>query len=97
MPAGEIVALGLPGLVVLMIVLTALYFGIFAGLQGRTPGARACGLRPLDTPTPVHLETVVRRALRAFLVEASLGVELASRRSASRLRATSPYGSSSTP
>jgi hypothetical protein len=97
-PAGEILAFGLPGLLLLLAVLTALYFVIFAGVQGRTPGARACGLRPLETPAPVHLETVARRALRAFLAEASLGVELASRRSASRhLQTTSPYGSSSTP
>ena len=97
-PASDIVAFGLPGLLVLLAVLTALYFGIFAGVQGRTPGARACGLPPLETATPLHLESVTRRALRAFLTEASLGVELASRRSPSRqLQTTSPYGSSSTP
>ena len=97
-PAGDIMAVGLPGLLVLLAVLTVLYFGIFAGVQGRTPGARACGLPPLETVAPVQLESVARRALRAFLIEASLGVELASRRSPSRqLQTTSPYGSSSTP
>jgi helix-turn-helix protein/RDD family protein len=96
--AGDIMAVGLPGLLVLLAVLTVLYFGIFAGVQGRTPGARACGLPPLETAAPVQLESVARRALRAFLIEASLGVELASRRSPSRqLQTTSPYGSSSTP
>jgi hypothetical protein len=97
-PPGEIVALGLPGLLGLLGVFTSLYFGIFAGVQGRTPGARACGLPPLDTRTPVHLELVARRALRAFMIEASLGVELAARRSPPRqLQTTSPYGSRSTP
>jgi hypothetical protein len=97
-PAGDILASGLPGLLVLLAVLTALYFGIFAGVQGRTPGARACGLPPLETASPVHLELVARRALRVFLIEASFGVELASRRSPPRqLQTTSPYGSRSTP
>jgi helix-turn-helix protein/RDD family protein len=97
-PAGDIMAVGLPGLLVLLAVLTVLYFGIFAGVQGRTPGARACGLPPLETAHPVHLESVARRALRAFLIEASLGIELASRRGPSRqLQTTSSYGSSSTP
>jgi transcriptional regulator with XRE-family HTH domain len=97
-PPGEIVALGLPGLLGLLGVFTSLYFGIFAGVQGRTPGARACGLPPLETASPVHLDLVARRALRAFLIEASLGVELASRRSPPRqLQTTSPYGSRSTP
>jgi transcriptional regulator with XRE-family HTH domain len=95
-PSAEIIALGLPGLAVLLAVVTALYFVIFAGVEGRTPGARACGLPPLDTPTPVHLDTVARRALRVFVAEASLGMEFAWRRNASR-QLQAPYGSSSTP
>jgi transcriptional regulator with XRE-family HTH domain len=97
-PVSEILAFGMPAMIVLLTVLTALYFLIFAGVQGQTPGARAFGLPPFQVSGPMRLRTIVERALRVFVCEASLGVEIASRRSAPREVSTAaPYGSSSTP
>jgi transcriptional regulator with XRE-family HTH domain len=94
----EIVAPGLPAIVVVLLVLTAIYFVVFAGIGGRTPGARVFGLPPLDASGPVHLTEIVARALRVFASEASVGLELASRRSAPRnVPTAAPYGSRSTP
>jgi hypothetical protein len=98
LPVGEIVAFGLPALMVVMMVLTALYFVVFAGVQGRTPGARLVGLPPLDVSGPVHLSAIIARAIHVFVSEASLGIDIASRRSVSSdVRAAAPYGSRSTP
>jgi transcriptional regulator with XRE-family HTH domain len=94
----EVIAPGLPAMVVVLAVLTAFYFLIFAGIEGRTPGARAFGLPRLDVSGPVHLKAVVTRAFHVFTSEASVGLEIASRRSAPReVSAAAPYGSRSTP
>jgi transcriptional regulator with XRE-family HTH domain len=93
----EVIAPGLPAMVVVLAVLTALYFLIFAGIEGRTPGARAFGLPRLHVSGPVHLKAVVTRAFHVFTAEASVGLEIASRRSAPReVSAAEPYGSRST-
>jgi hypothetical protein len=97
-PIGEVLAFGMPAMILVLIVLTAFYFVVFAGVQGRTPGARLVGLPPLDVSGPVHLKAIVARALRAFVSEASLGIDIASRRSAARdVSSAEPYGSRSTP
>jgi transcriptional regulator with XRE-family HTH domain len=94
----EVIAPGLPAMVVVLAVLTALYFLIFAGIEGRTPGARVFGLPRLDVSGPVRLQEVVTRAFQVFASEASVGLEIASRRSAPReVSAAAPYGSRSTP
>ena len=83
-PVGEVLAFGMPAIVLVLLVLTAFYFVVFAGVQGRTPGARLAGLPPLEVSGPVHLDAIVARAMRVFVSEASLGIEIASRRSRSR-------------
>ena len=94
----EVIAPGLPAMVVVLAVLTALYFLIFAGIEGRTPGGRVFGLPCLDVSGPVHLQAVVTRAFHVFASEASVGLEIASRRSAPReVSSAAPYGSRSTP
>ena len=93
-----VIAPGLPAMVVVLVLLTAIYFVIFAGIEGRTPGARVFGVPALDVSGPVHLNAIVARAWRVFASEASLGLEIASRRSAPRdVSASAPYGSRSTP
>lgn len=97
-PIGEVVAFGMPALVLVLMVVTALYFVVFAGVQGRTPGAGLVGLPPFDVSGPVHLNAIVSRAMRAFVCEASLGIDIASRRSVARdVSSAEPYGSRSTP
>jgi uncharacterized RDD family membrane protein YckC len=97
-PVGQVLAGGMPAMILVLIVLTALYFIVFAGVQGRTPGARLVGLAPLDVSGPVRLNAIVARAMRVFVSEASLGIDIASRRSLPRdVSTVAPYGSSSTP
>jgi hypothetical protein len=97
-PLAEVLAPGLPAIVIVLAVLTALYFVVFAGIEGRTPGGRLFGLAPLDIAGPAHVKAIVARAGRVFMTEASLGVEAASRRPASNpVPAVDPYGSRSTP
>jgi helix-turn-helix protein len=97
-PVGETLRTGLPALAVIVAVVTALYFVIFAGIQGRTPGARLLGLPPMDCARPMRLRAVGTRALRVFLSQASLGLELADSREVRReIRSHDPYGSRSTP
>jgi transcriptional regulator with XRE-family HTH domain len=97
-PMGDVLEVGMAAIILVMIVLTALYFVVFAGIQGRTPGSRLVGLPALDVSGPVHLNAIVARAIRVFVSEASLGVEIASRRSVPRdVSAAAPYGSRSTP
>jgi len=98
LPIGETVRTGLPALAVVLAVVTTLYFVIFAGIEGRTPGARVLGLPPLDCARPMRLQSVGTRALRVFLSQASLGLELADSRQVRReIRSHDPYGSRSTP
>jgi hypothetical protein len=98
LPVDAVLAFGMPAMTLVLIVLTALYFVVFAGVQGRTPGARLVGLPPLNVSGPVHLTAIVTRAMRVFASEASLGIEMASRRSLPREVSTAaPYGSRSTP
>ena len=97
-PVGEVLAFGMPAIVVVLLVLTAFYFVVFAGVEGRTPGARLAGLPPLAVSGPVHLRAIVARAMRVFVSEASLGIEIASRRSVpGDVSTAAPYGSRSTP
>jgi transcriptional regulator with XRE-family HTH domain len=97
-PIAETVRTGLPALAVVLAVVTMLYFVIFAGIEGRTPGARLMGLPPLDCARPMRLRSVGIRALRIFLSQASLGLELANSRDVRReIRSHDPYGSRSTP
>lgn len=97
-PMGDVLEVGMAAMILVMIVLTALYFVVFAGVQGRTPGSRLVGLPALDVSGPVHLNAIVARAIRVFVSEASLGVDIAWRRSVPRdVSAAAPYGSRSTP
>jgi uncharacterized RDD family membrane protein YckC len=98
LPVDAVLAFGMPAMILVLIVLTALYFVVFAGVQGRTPGASLVGLPPLNVSGPVHLTAVVARAMRVFASEASLGIEIAWRRSLPRdVSTAAPYGSRSTP
>jgi len=98
LPVSEVLAFGMPATVPVLIVLTGLYFVLFAGVQGRTPGARLAGLPQLEVSGPVQLNAIVARAMRVFVSEASLGIEIASRRPRSRdVSTAAPYGSRSTP
>ena len=97
-PLADVLAPGLPAIVIVLALLTALYFVVFAGIEGRTPGGRVFGLPPLDIAGPAHVKAIVARAGRVFMTEASLGIEAASRRSASAdVPVVHPYGSRSTP
>jgi len=66
---------GAVGLAAITLTLTVVYFGVFAGIGGRTPGAALVGL-PAETAGPRDLAGVGRRALLAALTEASIAVEL---------------------
>jgi len=97
-PLADVVLPGLPAIVIVLAVPTALYFVVFAGIEGRTPGGRVFGLPPLDTSGPAHIKAIAARAVRVFLAEASIGVEVAARRTASaHVPAVDPFGSRSTP
>ena len=97
-PVGEIVNAALPAVVMMLILLTALYFLVFAGVQGRTPGARVFGLPAFAARGPVHLGAIAVRALRVFASEASISAELVAHRSAAgEVSTVEPYGSRSTP
>jgi hypothetical protein len=41
----------------------ALYFLVFAGLGGRTPGASLCRLPIVPAPSPLRLRTILKRAV----------------------------------
>jgi transcriptional regulator with XRE-family HTH domain len=98
LPVSEVLAFGMPATVLVLIVLTGLYFLLFAGVQGRTPGAALVGLPALEGSGPIQLNAIAARAMRAFISEASLGIEIASRRPRSRdVSTAAPYGSRSTP
>jgi hypothetical protein len=94
----DVIGPALPPMAVVLLALTAIYFVIFAGIGGRTPGGRFLGLPPLDVSGPVHLQAIGTRALRVFASQASFGLDLASRRSArADISTADPYGSRSTP
>jgi len=97
-PLADLLGPGLPALLVMVVLLTTIYFVVFAGVEGRTPGMRVFGLAPYYVSGPIRLQVIALRALRVFVAEASFGVELASRRSAPRdVTTAAPYGSRSTP
>jgi hypothetical protein len=69
-PVGTISGGGVP-LAVVLVVMGVLYFGIFAGVEGRTPGARLLGLPAQPASRPVGLTQIARRAWEAFARQAS--------------------------
>jgi hypothetical protein len=70
-PVDTIPGGGVP-LAVLLLLLGVLYFAIFAGVEGRTPGARLLGLPAPPARPPVGLSQIARRAWEAFARQASL-------------------------
>jgi transcriptional regulator with XRE-family HTH domain len=98
LPVGEVLVFGMPAVALVLGLITAIYFVVFAGIQGQTPGARLVGLPALDVSGPARLNVIIARAIHVFVSEASLGIDIASRRSVSPdVRAAAPYGSRSTP
>ena len=49
----------------------ALYFVVFAGVGGRTPGAWLCGLPQARAATPLRVETILRRAIHSLIPDPS--------------------------
>ena len=54
----------------------AVYFIVFAGIGGSTPGDRAMGVSPGPTDGPVQPQSIGRRAAGAFLIKSSVLVDL---------------------
>ena len=52
-------------LAAMLIVPVALYFVLFQGIGGRTPGATACGLPPREEPRELRLDAIASRLFRA--------------------------------
>ena len=63
-PMATLIAEAPAAIAVLCAVPLALYFLIFAGVGGRTPGACVFGLPAAATPTPLRLPTILLRAVR---------------------------------
>jgi hypothetical protein len=64
------------GLSAIAVTLAVLYFAVFAGIGGRTPGAAMLGSPMEDDEGPLDLGGVGRRALVAALTEASIAVDM---------------------
>ena len=52
-------------LAAMMVVPVALYFVLFQGIGGRTPGATACGLPTREEPRELRLDVIAARLFRA--------------------------------
>lgn len=53
-----------PALAVMLALPVLLYFVLFQGIGGRTPGARLCGLPRRDEPRKLRLDSIATRAFR---------------------------------
>lgn len=84
LPVGELPRVALPAVLVMGAIVTMLYFVVFAGIEGRTPGARVAGVPPPPPEGAIGIAIVARRAAAVFLAHASLTVELAVRRTRTR-------------
>ena len=51
-PLADLFGPGLPALLVMVVLLTTIYFVVFAGVEGRTPGMRVFGLAPYYVSVP---------------------------------------------
>ena len=71
-PVSTIVSGGGVPLAVVLVLMTVLYFAVFAGVEGRTPGARLLGLPATPSGRPVGLKDIARRSWEAFARQASL-------------------------
>ena len=71
-PVSTIVSGGGWPLAVVLVLMTVLYFAVFAGVEGRTPGARLLGLPASPSVRPVGLKDIARRSWEAFARQASL-------------------------
>ena len=72
---GHLVQSAWPALVLLWLVTSTLYFVVFAGVSGQTPGDHLCGVQPAPE-RPLTGGQVVRRAWTVFLGKSSIVVDL---------------------
>jgi hypothetical protein len=75
---GQLVWSAWPALMLLWLIISTLYFVVFAGVSGLTPGDRFCGVRP-PSEGPLTGGQVVRRAGAIFLAKSSIVIDLAHR------------------
>ena len=75
---GQLVLSAWPALVLLWLITSTLYFVVFAGVSGLTPGDRLCGVRS-SPESPLTGGQVVRRAGAIFLAKSSIVIDLAQR------------------
>ena len=61
--AGELLGQAAPAVAVFCLVPSALYFVIFGGIGGLTPGAWFCGLPAADAPRPLRLRAILLRTV----------------------------------
>jgi hypothetical protein len=66
---------GVVAVTLITVVVGAVYFLLFAGVGGRTPGAAAMGCPSVGASGPLNLSEISRRALDAAILESSLLID----------------------